>query len=235
MAQITGENLTLGYDGKAVLRDLNFTVEAGDYLCIVGENGSGKTTLMKTLLGLQPPLAGRIRFGEGLTRKDIGYLPQQTDVQRDFPALVREIVRSGFQGRCGLRPFYTKEEKAEADRMLQKVGAADLAGRCYRELSGGQQQRVLLARALCAAGRLLLMDEPFTGLDPTVTNELYDVVDKLNHEQGVTVIMVTHDVPEALRHASRILHLGAEHFDGTAEEYRQSPLYRRLMGGDSHA
>lgn len=145
MAQITGEALTLGYDGKAVLRDLNFTVEAGDYLCIVGENGSGKTTLMKTLLGLQPPPAGQIRLGEGLTRKDIGYLPQQTEVQRDFPALVREIVRSGFQGRCGLRPFYTRQEKAEADRMLQKVGAAELAGRCYRELSGGQQQRVLLA------------------------------------------------------------------------------------------
>jgi len=145
MAQITGEALTLGYDGKAVLRDLNFTVEAGDYLCIVGENGSGKTTLMKTLLGLQPPPAGQIRLGEGLTRKDIGYLPQQTEVQRDFPALVREIVRSGFQGQCGLRPFYTRQEKAEADRMLQKVGAAELAGRCYRELSGGQQQRVLLA------------------------------------------------------------------------------------------
>ena len=156
-------------------------------------------------------------------------------MQKDFPASVREIVLSGCQGRCGSRPFYNKEEKQLAADAMEKMQIAQLAKRCYRELSGGQQQRVLLARALCAAGRLLLMDEPFTGLDPTVTNELYDVVDKLNHEQGVTVIMVTHDVPEALRHASRILHLGAEHFDGTAEEYRQSPLYRRLMGGDSHA
>lgn len=234
MPQIICENASLGYDGKPIVTDLSFTVNAGDYLCIVGENGSGKSTLMKTILNLTAPLAGAIRM-EGLRPTEIGYLPQQTQVQRDFPASVQEIVRSGFQGQCGLQPFYTREEKAVAARNLERLGLGGFERRCYRELSGGQQQRVLLARALCAAGRLLLMDEPFTGLDPTVTNELYDVVDKLNHEQGVTVIMVTHDVPEALRHASRILHLGAEHFDGTAEEYRQSPLYRRLMGGDSHA
>ncbi len=189
-------DLSLGYEGKCVLSHLELSVQEGDYLAIVGENGAGKSTLLKGILGLIRPTGGHIHFH--LPPKEIGYLPQQTPIQRDFPASVME-------------------------------------DRCYRELSGGQQQRVLLARALCAAGRLLLMDEPFTGLDPTVTNELYDVVDKLNHEQGVTVIMVTHDVPEALRHASRILHLGAEHFDGTAEEYRQSPLYRRLMGGDLNA
>ena len=227
MAQITGENLTLGYDGKAVLRDLNFAVEAGDYFCIVGENGSGKTTLMKTLLGLQPPLAGRISFGDGLTRKDIGYLPQQTDVQRDFPALVREIVRSGFQGRCGLRPFYTKEEKAEADRMLQKVGAADLAGRCYRELSGGQQQRVLLARALCAARKALLLDEPVTGLDPEAAATLYDLIDQL-HAEGVTILMITHDVGPALRSATRILHIGGTVFCGSRDDYLQPEAGRRF-------
>ena len=235
MAQLTCQDLCVGYDGKAVLQDLSFAVFSGDYLCIVGENGSGKSTLMKTILGLQQPVRGRILTLDGLRKNEIGYLPQQTQVQKDFPASVREIVLSGCQGRCSSRPFYNKEEKQLAADAMEKMQIAQLAKRCYRELSGGQQQRVLLARALCAAGRLLLMDEPFTGLDPTVTNELYDVVDKLNHEQGVTVIMVTHDVPEALRHVSRILHLGAEHFDGTAEEYRQSPLYRRLMGGDSHA
>ena len=227
MAQILGENLTMGYDGKAVLQGLNFTVEAGDYLCIVGENGSGKTTLMKTLLGLQPPLAGAIRFGDGLTRQDIGYLPQQTEVQRDFPALVREIVRSGFQGRCGLRPFYTRAEKAEAERMLQKVGAADLAGRCYRELSGGQQQRVLLARALCAARRALLLDEPVTGLDPDAAAAMYGLIADLNAE-GVTILMVTHDVGPALQAANRILHIGGSLFCGSREEYLQTGAGRRF-------
>jgi len=218
MAQITGENLTLGYEGKAVLRDLNFTVEAGDYLCIVGANGSGKTTLMKTLLGLQPPLGGTIRFGDGLTRREIGYLPQQTQVQRDFPALVREIVRSGFQGRCGLRPWYTAQEKEEADRMLQKVGAADLAGRCYRELSGGQQQRVLLARALCAARKALLLDEPVTGLDPEAVAQMYRLIGDL-HAEGVTILMITHDLGPALQQATRILHIATPVFCGSPRDY----------------
>ena len=235
MAQISCRDLSLGYDTGAILEHLNFEVNAGDYLCIVGENGSGKTTLMRTLLHLLQPLKGTVQLGDGLMPNEIGYLPQQTVVQRDFPASVREIVLSGCQGRTGLRPFYSRAEKQLAKKNLERMGIEDLAERCYRELSGGQQQRVLLARALCAAGRLLLMDEPFTGLDPTVANELYEVVDRLNREEGVTVIMVTHDVPEALRHATRILHLGAQHFDGTAEEYRRSPLYRRLMGGESHA
>ena len=235
MAQLTCQRLCAGYDGRPVLQDLTFELLAGDYLCIVGENGSGKSTLMKTILGLQAPISGRILTGDGLRKNEIGYLPQQTVVQKDFPAAVREIVLSGCQGRCGSRPFYNKEEKQLAADAMEKMQIAQLAKRCYRELSGGQQQRVRLARALCAAGRLLLMDEPFTGLDPTVANELYEVVDPLNREEGVTVIMVTHDVPEALRHATRILHLGAQHFDGTAEEYRRSPLYRRLMGGESHA
>lgn len=209
MAQILGENLTLGYEGKAVVRRLNFTVEAGDCLCIVGENGSGKTTLLRTLLGLQPPLEGRIRFGDGLTRRDMGYLPQQTEGQRHFPALVKEIVESGFQGRCGLRPFYTRAEKAEARRMLQKVGAADLAGRCYRELSGGQQQRVLLARALCAARKALLLDEPVTGLDPKAAESLYALIRDL-HAQGITILMITHDLGPALPLATRVLPMGGE-------------------------
>lgn len=225
----------LGYEGKPVWEHLNFQVRSGDYVCIVGENGSGKSTLVKSLLGLLHPMAGEIVRSPSLRSGAIGYLPQQTKAQKDFPATVTEVVRSGFLSGKGMRFFYTPKEKSTALMHMGKLGVLELKDRCYRELSGGQQQRVLLARALCAAGRLLLMDEPFTGLDPTVTNELYDVVDKLNHEQGVTVIMVTHDVPEALRHVSRILHLGAEHFDGTAEEYRQSPLYRRLMGGDSHA
>lgn len=225
----------LGYEGRPIWEHLSFRVRRGDYLCIVGDNGSGKSTLLKSLLGLLRPLSGEIHLDDSVRRGAIGYLPQQTRAQKDFPATVSEVVLSGFLSARGWKFFYTPAQKSQALQHMGKLGILELKDRCYRELSGGQQQRVLLARALCAAGRLLLMDEPFTGLDPTVTNELYDVVDKLNHEQGVTVIMVTHDVPEALRHVSRILHLGAEHFDGTAEEYRQSPLYRRLMGGDSHA
>ncbi len=225
MAQITVDNLTLGYEGRAVVRGLSFAVEAGDCLCIVGENGSGKSTLMKTLLGLQPPLGGTVRFGDGLTRRELGYLPQQTDLQRDFPALVGEIVLSGFQGRCGLRPFYTRAEKAEAARLLQKVGAAHLAGRCYRELSGGQQQRVLLARALCAARQALLLDEPVTGLDPEAAAGLYALIRALNAE-GITILMITHDLTPALALANRVLRLGAEPFWGSRADYLNTPAGR---------
>ena len=215
---IVCRDASLGYEGQSVLAHLDLTIRAGDYLCIVGANGSGKTTLMKTLLGLQPPLGGTIRFGDGLTRREIGYLPQQTQVQRDFPALVREIVRSGFQGRCGLRPWYTAQEKEEADRMLQKVGAADLAGRCYRELSGGQQQRVLLARALCAARKALLLDEPVTGLDPEAVAQMYRLIGDL-HAEGVTILMITHDLGPALQQATRILHIATPVFCGSPRDY----------------
>jgi len=233
MAQITCENLKLGYDGKEILKGLNFTVDRGDYLCIVGENGSGKTTLMKTLLGLHTPMEGSIIFGDGLKRTEIGYLPQQTVVQRDFPASVEEIVRSGCQGRCGLRPFYNREEKQLALENIEKMGLKGLEKRCYRELSGGQQQRVLLARALCATQKLLLLDEPVTGLDPHVTTELYGQIYHLNKMDGITVIMISHDVAAALQYASHILHIGKRMFFGTREEFLRSEVgkYFALMHG----
>lgn len=185
MPQLTCENLTVGYDGKKVRENVSFAVERGDYLCIVGENGSGKTTLMKTLLGLQSPISGRILMGEGLKPTEIGYLPQQTEVQKDFPASVCEIVCSGCQSRCGLRPFYTRAEKQMAQEAMCKMRIDDLAGRCYRELSGGQQQRVLLARALCATQKMLLLDEPVSGLDPAATAEMYRLIEQLNREDGL--------------------------------------------------
>ncbi len=171
MALITCRNLCLGYDGREILHELSFEVNSGDYLCIVGENGSGKSTLMRTVLGLQRPLSGQILTGDGLRRTEIGYLPQQTPVQRDFPASVWEVVLSGFEGGCGLRPFYTRAEKQRAAENIRAMGIEALSGRCYRELSGGQQQRVLLARALCATSKLLCLDEPVSGLDPEVTAE----------------------------------------------------------------
>ncbi|MCR4939738.1 MAG: metal ABC transporter ATP-binding protein [Treponemataceae bacterium] len=221
MPLITVQSLSLGYDSHAILENLSFTVNAGDYLCIVGENGSGKSTLMKTLLGLQKPLGGKILVGDGLKKNDIGYLPQQTMVQRDFPASVKEIVLSGCQNRCGLRPFYNKEEKELAQKNMERMNITQLANRCYRDLSGGQQQRVLLARALCSAERILLLDEPVSGLDPKVTAEMYSLISELNKD-GVTIIMISHDISAAVRYASHILHIGAAVFFGTKEDYTKS-------------
>ena len=236
MAQLTCQNLCAGYDGRPVLQDLTFELLAGDYLCIVGENGSGKSTLMKTILGLQTPISGSILTGDGLRKNEIGYLPQQTVVQKDFPAAVREIVLSGCQGRCGSRPFYNKEEKQLASDAMDKMQITRLARRCYRELSGGQQQRVLLARALCATQKVLLLDEPVSGLDPKVTAEMYTLIEKLNREDGITVIMISHDVAAAVRYASHILHIGDTVFFGTKEAYLHSPqgrLFDVKKGGDS--
>ena len=228
MPLITVQNLSLGYESYAILENLNFTVNTGDYLCIVGENGSGKTTLMKTLLNLQEPVSGQILTGDGLKKNEIGYLPQQTVVQKDFPASVREIVLSGCQGRCGFRPFYNKEEKKLAELNMERMGILALKNRCYRELSGGQQQRVLLARALCATRKVLLLDEPVAGLDPVVTAEMYELIGRLNRE-GITVIMVSHDIAAAARFASHILHIGDEIFYGTKEEYMESSIGKQFL------
>lgn len=232
MTQLTCQNLAVGYEGRAVLENLNFSVCPGDYLCIVGENGSGKSTLMKTILGLQPPVRGKVLTGDGLRKNKIGYLPQQTPVQRDFPASVREIVLSGCQGRCGDRPFYSKGEKQLAQTAMERMQVAALAKRCYRTLSGGQQQRVLLARALCAAQNMLLLDEPVSGLDPKVTGEMYGLIQRLNREDGVTILMISHDITATLTYASHILHLGRRVFFGTKADYlREFP--QAWKGGEA--
>ena len=233
MALLTCQDLCLGYDGREILHNLNFEIHTGDYLCIVGENGSGKSTLMKTVLGLQQPMSGKVLTGDGLAQNEIGYLPQQTVVQRDFPATVWEIVLSGCQGRCGLRPFYTKEEKQLAEDNIEKMGITHLTKRCYRELSGGQQQRVLLARALCATKKMLLLDEPVSGLDPKVTAEMYTLIEKLNKD-GITIIMISHDLNAALTYASHILHIGDTVFYGTKAEYLASGVQNGfgMKGGD---
>ncbi|MBQ9664649.1 MAG: ABC transporter ATP-binding protein [Oscillospiraceae bacterium] len=231
MALITCQDLSLGYDGREIIRGLSFEVSRGDYLCIVGENGSGKSTLMRTVLGLQPPLGGLIRLGDGLSMREIGYLPQQTPIQRDFPASVWEVVLSGFEGSCGLRPFYSRAEKQRATSNIRSMGLEDLTRRCYRELSGGQQQRVLLARALCATDKLLFLDEPVSGLDPRVTTEMYRLIEQLNRENGITVIMISHDIAAALRYASHILHIGDTVFFGTRDAYLGSGISSLFTGG----
>lgn len=228
MAFLTIQDLVLGYDSKAILKPLNFQVQRGDYLCIVGENGSGKSTLIRTILHLQDPISGQVIMGDGLKANEVGYLPQQTLVQRDFPASVAEIVLSGCQGRTGLRPFYRKEEKEMAYQAMEKMHVMELSKRCYRELSGGQQQRVLLARALCASGKVILLDEPVSGLDPKVTSEMYALIEDL-HRQGLTVIMISHDISAALRYATHILHVGTTVHFGTKEEFRNSAIGKSFL------
>ena len=223
MALITVSDLSLGYDGVPIVENLSFTVNSGDYLCVVGENGSGKTTLMKTLLGLCEPLSGTITTSDGLSNNEIGYLPQQTLTQRDFPASVREIVLSGCLGRLGTRPFYGSGEKELAKAAMYKMGIEHLANRCYRTLSGGQQQRVLLARALCATRKILLLDEPVSGLDAGITAQMYELIDSLNRE-GITIIMISHDIESAIKYASHILHIGDTLFFGTKDEYVRREL-----------
>lgn len=232
MAQIKCKDLSFAYDGETVLKDVSFEINAGAYLCIVGENGSGKTTLMKGLLGLKEPESGSIELGDGLKPTEIGYLPQQTVIQRDFPASVYEVVLSGRLNSMGGRLFYNAEDRRTVSENLERMGIEDIKDRCYMELSGGQQQRVLLARAMCATKKLLLLDEPVTGLDPVATNEMYNLIKLINLCDNVTVIMISHDIHEAVRYATHILHLGQNRsFFGTAAEYRESDLARRFVGG----
>lgn len=226
-------DLSLGYEGKCVLSHLELSVQEGDYLAIVGENGAGKSTLLRGILGLIRPIGGHIHFH--LPPSQVGYLPQQTPIQRDFPASVTEVVLSGLLAAKGFAPFYSRADREKAMEKLRLLGAENLAGRCYRELSGGQQQRVLLARALCATRKMLLLDEPVSGLDPKVTAEMYALIEKLNREDGITVIMISHDIAAAVKYASHILHIGDAVFFGTKAEYLQSPqgrLFAAEKGGD---
>ena len=231
MALMKCNDLSFAYDGKIVLEGVNFEIEAGDYLCIVGENGSGKSTLIKGLLGLKAPDSGSISLGEGLRPTEIGYLPQQTQLQKDFPASVNEVVLSGCLNSLGKRFAYGKKERELAKLNMERMGIEDIGNESYHSLSGGQQQRVLLARALCATKKLLLLDEPVTGLDPIATGEMYNLIKLVNLCDNISVIMVSHDIHEAVRYATKILHLGHRQlFFGTSAEYRESDAARRFLG-----
>ena len=227
------KDVTLGYENKVVAKNLNFKIDQGDYLCVVGENGTGKSTLIKTLLGLIKPLNGEVIANvQGKNHKGVGYLPQQTQAQKDFPASVCEVVLSGVLNNDHRCPFYNKKDKAEAEKNMEKLNILDLKKRCYRELSGGQQQRVLLARALCATDSVLILDEPVTGLDPAASMEFYETIKDLNKKENVTIIMVSHDIKNALNYATHILHLEQENdFFGTVEEYKKSNVSNMFLGG----
>jgi len=228
MRLITCRNISAGYEDGDVIKGLSFEVQPGDYLCVVGENGSGKTTLMKALLGLIRVSKGEIVYGDGLNRREIGYLPQQSNIQKDFPATVREVVLSGCLNKLGRRFFYGQKEKAIAEENMKRMNIIHLADHSYRELSGGQQQRVLLARALCATSKLLVLDEPVTGLDSATAEEMYQLIDRLNKE-GITIIMISHDLTEVYHHAGKILAFDRNVFFGTVEDYVQG---KRVMSHD---
>ena len=228
--------VSAAYDHHTVLSGVTFALQEGDTLAIVGPNGSGKSTLAKAILGLLPLQSGSISWGEGISPRQIGYLAQQTQIQKDFPASVQEVVLSGRLNHLGRRPFLSREDRRAAQKNMVRLGIDALAKRSYRDLSGGQQQRVLLARALCATEKLLLLDEPATGLDPLVTVELYQLIDSLKKEKGLSIIMVTHDIAYAVSSATKLLHLEDKPlFFGTPEEYRGSELGRRFLGGENHA
>ncbi len=233
MALISCQNVSMSYGHSLALNDVSFEASAGEYICIVGENGSGKSTLLKGILGLMPLKSGTIHLGDNVHPGEIGYLPQQTPVQRDFPASVFEVVISGCLAKRGLMPFYSKKEKELALVNMDRLGIGEIREKCYRNLSGGQQQRVLLARALCATKKLLILDEPTTGLDPAMTVDFYALVKKLNREAGLTIVMTSHDIHAAVTEADKILHLDSGVlFFGTAEDYLQSEVSRHFMGGE---
>jgi zinc transport system ATP-binding protein len=228
MSLIDFNKVTIGYDGKSVISDLTFQIKPNEYVCIVGENGSGKTTLMKCLLGLIPPLSGKITFGDGLTQNEIGYLPQKTVLQKDFPASVEEVVLSGCLNKKHTL-FYSKAQKKTAEKNMELTGITDIRKNCFRELSGGQQQRALLARALCATTKLLILDEPVTGLDPVASADMYNLVKNL-YKEGITVIMVSHDITAAVNNATKILHLSKDnYFFGSTHQYLHSDVGKKFL------
>lgn len=230
MALLQCKALTLAYDSKPIVNSLSCSVSKGDYVCILGENGAGKSTFIKGILGLIKPSCGEIVYSEGLYKNKIGYLPQQSDIQRDFPASVFEVVLSGALNKNKFLPFYSNTQKKEALKNMELMGISNLKKACFQELSGGQQQRVLLARAMCAASEMIVLDEPVSGLDPIVTSELYDIVNELNKKHSLTVIMVSHDLERALKNASHILHIeNDDSFFGTVDEYLNSNYINRLI------
>ncbi len=237
MTLIKGDGLYLGYENGAVIEDLSFNVDSGDYICIVGENGSGKSTFIKTILALIQPLKGTISYLNGLKSREIGYLPQQSAIQRDFPSSVMEVVLSGCLNRHRGIFGYTQKEKERAIRMLERLSMAGKRRDSYQNLSGGQQQRVLLSRALMATEKVILLDEPATGLDPKASSDLYQIIRNLNGE-GISVLMVTHDIHPAINDANKILHLSqSSHYFGSRDDYFESEMGRRFLkeaGHDEH-
>ncbi len=227
------ENITIAYDRINIMENVCMEICSGDYISIIGENGTGKSSLIKGILGLGPMKNGEIIYGEGIEKKSLGYLPQQTPAQGDFPASVREVVLSGSLTYDKFSPFYSQQSKKKAKSVMERLGIADMAKKTFGNLSGGQKQRVLLARALLATGNVLFMDEPISGLDPIVTQQFYEIVEDLNKRDKMTIVMVSHDIANAMKYSNKILHMkDNDYFFGTIGEYRNSNLARGFIKGE---
>lgn len=232
MSLIKCTDLSIGYNDRIILKDLNFEIGENDYLCIIGENGSGKSTLVKSLLKLQKQISGKIEYCDNLKNNEIGYLPQRSNIQKDFPASVEEIVLSGCINKMGLKPFYSAKNRKKALHNMELMKIDHLKKESYQNLSGGQQQRVLLARALTSGSKALILDEPVTALDPIATNDMYSLIETINKEYRIAVIMVSHDITAAFKYATHILYLSNSGvFFGTTDEYRKSDFHKRFYGG----
>lgn len=234
MPLIKCENMDLSYEGLVVAEDITFQINKGDYYSIVGRNGGGKSTLLKALLKLKAPTKGKVIYGDGLNQSDIGYIAQQTPVQKDFPASVNEVVMSGCLKSDQFWPWFRYKDTRRAKDKMRLLGIENLKNKCFRELSGGQQQRVLLARAMCATNKILFLDEPVTGLDPVVTTEFFNIVSDM-HKKGITIIMVSHDVHCAVKYSNKILHLDKNvMYDGSVDGYSKSKVGMQFVGGHKH-
>lgn len=188
------KNLTVKYANSVVIDKASFSVTEGDFICVVGANGSGKSTLIKTLLGLISPAEGKVEFLGGLKRTQVGYLPQESRIEQGFPATVTEVVLSGTLGRLGRIPIYRKAEKERAKEALKLLKITKLEDKSFSGLSGGERQKVLLARALVATEKLLILDEPSNNLDQRSRAGFYKILKQLNEEAKLTILMITHDL-----------------------------------------
>lgn len=229
------KELSLAYEGRSVISGLSLQIHSGDFLCIIGENGSGKTTLTNALLGLKSPSSGSMELC-GLKRNEIGVLLQRTDVQSDFPALVGEVVLSGRVGKKRGIAMYTRHDRQVAFENMEKLGITSIADKSFRTLSGGQQQRALLARALCAAEKLIVLDEPAASLDPKACADMYSLIRDINANEGMAVIMVSHDIRCAREYATHVLHIDkGAHRMYTREEYLRENTEDGVTSEKSHS
>ena len=222
------KDLTIKYKNNIILDNVSFNIKKGDYLAIVGENGSGKSTLVKAMLGLKD-YTGTIDLS---AFKSVGYLPQVDESLENFPATVYEIVSLGLVNQ--IRFFFKKSDRKKIDETLKRLDIYDIKDAYFGALSGGQRQRVLLARALVSGSDILFLDEPTTGLDPIATEELYNIIDRLN-EEGVTIVMVTHDINTCIKCAKAVMHLKRGIlFYGSRDDYVSTDLYKVISGVHAH-
>ena len=233
--------VSFSYDGFPVLTDIDLTIREGDFLAIIGPNGSGKTTLVKIILGLLAPSAGKVELlgvppGELIERSRIGYVPQKaTNIDPYFPASVEEVV--GMALLAGGRPRMAlgRDSRARILKALEAVGMAEFSRWPIGRLSGGQQQRVFIARALVTSPRILFLDEPTTGVDAETQTAFYDMLDRLNRRDKLTIVLITHDIGIVNKHVTSVACLNERlAYHGSHAEFCRSDVFRAMVERGDH-